>query len=407
LALRHEEKAEAYSGKILLAQLRTGSHSMNADKTRWGILGTADIARKNWLAIRNSGNGIVRAVAGRDLKRARQFVSHCQANAPFPELPQVFASYEELLACKEIDAVYLPLPTGLRKEWVLRAAEAGKHVVCEKPCASNLADLEEMLSACQRHQVQFMDGVMFMHSLRLARLRQVLDDQTAVGPIRRITSAFTFCASDEFFVSNIRAHPGLEPQGCLGDLGWYCIRFSLWAMRWQMPQRVVGRILAQRQSPQAQGSVLSEFSGELFFHEGISAGFFCSFLTQNQEWAVVSGTNGYIRLEDFVVPFSGDQVSFELHNHQYLKSGCEFKMAKNVNPYVVAEHSQAHPSAQESNLFREFSHQIRSGRLSEDWPAIALKTQTVMQACLESARNGSSERSLQSSSSTGFTAHSG
>jgi len=367
---------------------------MSAEKTRWGILGTADIARKNWLAIRNSGNSTVWGVAGRDLKRARQFVTHCQANAPFAELPQAFGTYEELLACEEINAIYLPLPTGLRKEWVLPAAEAGKHVVCEKPCASNLTDLEEMLSACRRHQVQFMDGVMFMHSRRLTSLRQVLDDPAAVGPIRRITSAFTFCGSDEFFLSNIRAHPGLEPQGCLGDLGWYCIRFSLWAMRWQMPQRVIGRILTQRPSSQAEGSVLCEFSGELLFREGISAGFFCSFLSHNQEWAVVGGANGYVRLEDFVVAFSADQVTFEFHNHQYLKSGCEFKMARNVKPFVVAEHSQAHPSAQESNLFREFSHQIQSGQLNKDWPEFALKTQAVLEACLVSARNGSTERSL-------------
>ena len=74
----------------------------------------------------------------------------------------------------------------------MRAAAAGKHVVCEKPCAASVADLVEMLGACRRAQVQFLDGVMFMHSRRLERIREVLDDGQTIGRLRRITSAFTF-----------------------------------------------------------------------------------------------------------------------------------------------------------------------------------------------------------------------
>src|SRR5687767_14350958 len=145
---------------------------MSANKLRWGILSTANIARKNWKAIRNSGNGTVIAVASRDRARAQQFINECQAHTPMANEVKAFASYDELLASSEVDAVYIPLPTGLRKEWVLRAAAAGKHVLCEKPCAVNLADLREMTEACRRHRVQFMDGVMFMHSMRLT---QILD----------------------------------------------------------------------------------------------------------------------------------------------------------------------------------------------------------------------------------------
>ncbi len=72
-----------------------------------------------------------------------------------------------------MDAVYIPLPTGLRQEWVVRAAEAGKHVICEKPCAVSAADLSEMISACRKNRVQFMDGVMFMHNPRLGRVREI------------------------------------------------------------------------------------------------------------------------------------------------------------------------------------------------------------------------------------------
>ena len=208
---------------------------------RWSILGAANIARKNWKAIWNSQNGRVTAVASRDLQRSRRFIDECQAQTPCPSAPRALGSYEELLAAPDVDAVYIPLPTGIRGHWVKRAAEAGKHVICEKPCATRVVELVEMLEACRQNQVQFMDDVMFMHSRRLVRIRAMLDDGQTVGPIRRITSAFTFRAPEEFFVSNIRAQSDLEPDGCLGDLGWYCIQFALWAMNWRLPQRETSR----------------------------------------------------------------------------------------------------------------------------------------------------------------------
>src|SRR5437868_61606 len=207
-------------------------------KCRWGILGTATIARKNWKAIHNAPSATLLAVASRDRGRAQHFINECQAHTPFATVPAACGSYEELLNRADIDAVYMPLPTAVRKEWVLRAAETGKHILCEKPCAVSSADLCEMLDGCRRNHVQFMDGVMFMHSRRLTLMRRVLDEQQAVGAIRRVTSQFSFKASDEFLSGNIRVQSNLEPLGCLGDLGWYNIRFSLWAMTEQMPLRV-------------------------------------------------------------------------------------------------------------------------------------------------------------------------
>ena len=144
---------------------------MTNQKLRWGILSTAQNARKNWQAIRHTGNATVVAVASRDVERSRRFIAECQAHAPMDAVPRALGSYEELLAAKDVDAVYIPLPTGLRQEWVIRAAQAGKHIVCEKPCALGVSQLREMLEACRRHRVQFMDGVMFMHSRRLDAMR--------------------------------------------------------------------------------------------------------------------------------------------------------------------------------------------------------------------------------------------
>ena len=110
---------------------------MTTNKIRWGILSTAEIARKNWKAIQLSGNSTVAAVASRDIERSRLFVAECQAEAPMEVVPATFGSYEELLTCDAVDVIYVPLPTALRKQWVVRAAESGKHVICEKPIFSN------------------------------------------------------------------------------------------------------------------------------------------------------------------------------------------------------------------------------------------------------------------------------
>jgi predicted dehydrogenase len=361
---------------------------MSANKLRWGILSTAQIARKNWKAIRLSANGTVVAVASREIAKARQFIAECQMSAPMDAPPHALGSYEELLAAKNVDAVYIPLPTGLRKEWVLRAAVAGKHIVCEKPCATSAPDLREMIEACRKHGVQFMDGVMFMHSARLPQMRALLGDGQSIGDIKRITSAFSFRAPDQFFAGNIRAHSVLEPYGCLGDLGWYNIRLALWAMNWQLPRRVTGRILSEVGGKDSPALVPTEFSAELLFDGGASSGFYCSFLTENEQWAMVSGTKGYLRLRDFVVPFFGNESAFEVNNVALNINGCDFNMEAHCRRFAVAEYSNSHANAQETNLFRNFAAQVQSGGLNPNWPDMALKTQQVMEACFESARAG-------------------
>ncbi len=344
---------------------------MTSNPLRLGVLGAAGILRKkNWQAIQCSGNAIIAALATRDPARTRQFIAERQSEAPLPVTPQAHDNYEALLADKSIEAVYLPLPTSLRKEWVIRAAEAGKHVLCEKPCAVSAADLREMLDACRRHQVQFMDGVMFMHNPRLEQLREVLDDQQRIGPIRRITSVFSFLGTGDFNERNIRVQAALEPLGCLGDLGWYCLRFSLWAMRWQLPRRVSGRILAG-----GTDTAPLDFSGELYFDGGASAAFHCSFLAVNQQWANISGANGHVRVPDFVLPSSDNEVAWEV----------SYKPVRKVETGLYLE-TPTTALSQEALMFRNFANQIRSGALNEEWPESALKTQQVADACLASAR---------------------
>jgi len=354
---------------------------------RWGILGTASIAKKYWRAIRNAENATLRAVASRDGARAADFISECQFQVPFPDEPEAVEGYDRVLARNDVDAVYVPLPTGLRREWVVAAARAGKHVLGEKPSGCNLGEVEEIVAACRKAGVQYMDGVMFMHSTRMDRLRQVLDDPDCVGTIRRIVTQFSFRAPEEFLRENIRVSSELEPMGCLGDLGWYDVRFALWVMGWELPERVSGRLLAEAKRPDSPGTVPTEFSGELFFEGGVSASFFCSFLAENQQWANVSGDRGYVQLDDFVLPFHGSELAFQVANSHYRIEGCDFNYEPHPRRYAVREYSDGHPDAQETRMIRTFSDLALRGKPDAMWSDAALKTQRVLDACLASARD--------------------
>lgn len=343
---------------------------------RFGILGTADIARKNWESIFHSGNSVVTAVASRDMARSRRFIKELQAKVPFAMAPVALGSYGELLASPDVDAVYVPLPTGLRKEWVLRAAAAGKHVICEKPCGVSLADVQEMTDACAKNRVQFMDGVMFMHHPRMDRIREALDDGESLGRVKRITSSFSFRMAENVYDTNVRLNSRLEPAGCLGDLGWYCIRFALWAMKWKLPRAVTGHVLSERGSRHSPSPVPTDFSAELIFDGNTSMSFYCSFTAGYQNWVHVSGENGQLRVADFVHPVNNLESTFEVNGRvARVKSG-------------GGKRAKAGTVAQQTNMIRHFTNQVLSGKLNKEWPRWALRTQKVTDACLESARQG-------------------
>jgi predicted dehydrogenase len=353
---------------------------------RWGIMGTAGIARKNWKAIRLSGNARVAAVASRNEESANRFIEECTAQVPQVTRPAAVGSYQALLERDDIDAVYIPLPTAMRHNWVLRAAEAGKHVIGEKPAALNADQVAEMLQACKQNGVQYMDGVMFMHSGRLPIVRSLLDAPQPVGQLRRIACQFSFAGDEAFRTSNIRVHSELEPHGCLGDLGWYCIRFCLWAVEGQLPVEVRARVLSTLQGADSPQPVPGEFTAELTFPGGVSACFYCSFVTENQQWIHASGSNGYLRINDFVLPFRGAEVDVLAGQDVFDVDNCAFHMESHLARHAVREYDAGHATAQEVCLFRNFSDIVLSGNQSDVWPTWTLRTQQVLDACYQSAQ---------------------
>lgn len=354
---------------------------------RFGILGTAGIARKNWKAIRLSGNACVTAVASRRLETASKFIQTCSDEVPPFLPPRAFGSYQEMLECDQVDAVYVPIPTAARHEWVIKAAEAGKHVIGEKPAAASAAQLQEMLDACRQHSVQYMDGVMFMHSQRLPLLRRLVDGEAGIGGMRRMASQFCFAGDEAFERGNIRSDSSLEPLGCLGDLGWYCIRMFEVLMNFRLPTEVRGRTLHWLKGDTSSAPVPGEFSGELLFEGGISASFYCSFRTQHQQWVHVSGSGGYLRIDDFVLPYRGAELTVHSGRDHFMIDNCTFHMEHHPGRFSVHEYDAGHHSAQETRMIRHFAEAVLTKTWNSQWPAWALNTQKIMDACYQSSLN--------------------
>lgn len=360
---------------------------MSVRVCRWGVLGTATIARKFWRSVALAGNAHLQAVASRDLQRARRFVEDAQSRFPVQPGPVVLDDYARLIVDPEVDAVYIPLPTGLRPEWVIAAAAAGKHVLSEKPCASSLEELGRMLDACRKAEVQFMDNVMFMHSGRLAELRNMLDDPLLFGGLRRISTQFSFAAPEEFFEGNIRLDPALERWGCLGDLGWYNIRIALWATG-ELPVEVVARFGRGMAGRSGSSTPPVEISGEMFFAGGRSAAFYCSFVAENQQWVHFSGSRGSLYLDDFALGWHGPRLGIRHNRPTFNSSGWDFNYVNREQTRWIDESSNGEGTAQEVRLVRHFSSLVLEGKTEDRWPEVAFQTQQVMGALLESAESG-------------------
>jgi predicted dehydrogenase len=121
-----------------------------------------------------------------------------------------------------VDAVYIPLPSSVHVHWARRAAEQGKHILLEKPIAVSAADTAAILDVCAEHNVQLMDGTMWVHGERTADMAAILRSGV-LGALRDVTSTFTLNAPAGFD-QNVRSKKDGDPLGALGDMGWYCVR---------------------------------------------------------------------------------------------------------------------------------------------------------------------------------------
>ncbi|GCE49432.1 putative dehydrogenase [Thermosporothrix hazakensis] len=204
---------------------------MKREFIRWGILGTAQISiRAVAPAIQASTNGRLVAVASRDPQKAADLYSFV------PGL-RIYADYQELLDDPAIDAVYIPLPNSLHAEWAIKAAEAGKHVLCEKPLAVTVEEAKEMIEAAEEHNVLLMEAFMYrFHPQIQWALKQIHAGE--IGQIKLVRASFTIDIRDE--PENIRLKPELA-GGSLVDLGCYAVNLCH-AVYGQAPRSVSARV---------------------------------------------------------------------------------------------------------------------------------------------------------------------
>lgn len=252
-------------------------------RVRWGVLGTAAIAVKKVIPAMQKGEwSEVAAIASRDLARAEEAARKLG-------IPKAYGSYEELLADPEIEAIYNPLPNQLHVSWSIKAAEAGKHVLCEKPLSLTVAEARMLLAVQERTGVKIGEAFMVRTHPQWLRTRELVVSGR-IGQLRSILGCFSYFNRDPANIRNILECGG----GALMDIGCYPITISRFIYA-QEPSRVMGLI---ERDPQMQidrlTSVLLDFpSGQSIFT--------CSTQLVPYQRMHFIGTRGRIEIE---VPFN-------------------------------------------------------------------------------------------------------
>lgn len=290
-----------------------------SDVVRWGVLGTARFAQSRWIpALLKTPGAIPAAIASRDADRAREAAGRFG-------FARACGSYEDLLADPGIDAVYIPLPNGLHCRWAVQAAEAGKHVLVEKPAAASLAEAREMASAAGRAGVRLMEAFMPRHHERWRRLRQLVDEGV-IGIPRLIQGDFCFTLDDPH---NARWDPE-QAGGALADVGCYVVNGARYILG-QEPVWAFG----QARDTDERG-VDSTFNGSLEFEWG-SMNFLCSFETGFHQSFTVLGTEGSLELN---APWTARQPPLFLHIHSRSGESCDEEFPEGDQYVEMIRHFQ-------------------------------------------------------------------
>lgn len=323
----------------------------SARQLRWGVLGVAKINDRLKPAFHASKTVKLRAIASRSLDRARE------AARDFG-FEHAYASYEQLLADPDVDAVYIPLPNSMHADWTRKAAEAGKHILCEKPLCPTAAEAAELVAYCRAADVRLMDGFMWPHHPRTHRVRQMIRDGV-IGEVRRVTGAFTF-KMEPLSAVNIRLQPELG-GGSLLDVGCYPVFGIRWAFGAE-PVRAFARA-------QKLNGVDVEMTGQVAFADGRMASFDCGFTLPLRGWLEITGTDGVIRVPEMWLPHP--RATWEVQRH-----------GKPAETHAVEGEDQM------VHMLDDFAAAVWAGRDPTPPPEEAVKTLRVLDALARSAREG-------------------
>lgn len=250
-------------------------------KLRWGILSTANIGTQKVIpAIQLAENCEVTAICSRNVATAQKAAARLG-------IAKAYGSYEELLADEEIDAIYNPLPNHLHVSWTIKALEAGKHVLCEKPIGLDTAEAIHLKEMAARYpNLKVMEAFMYRFHPQWVKVKQMVDEG-AIGELKTVQSFFSYFNADP---QNIRNKADIG-GGALMDIGCYCIQFPRFLFGAE-PEKVVGLI---DRDPKMKTDRIA--SALLDFGNGLSSSFTCSTQMQSYQRAQVVGTKGRIEIE--------------------------------------------------------------------------------------------------------------
>lgn len=251
------------------------------DKIRWGILSTANITDALLEPLRRSPRSELMAVASRNLERARAYATE-------KGIPTAYGSYEALLADPAIDALYNPLPNTLHCEWTVKAAEAGKHVLCEKPLTPTLAELDQVEAAAKANNVTIFEAFMYLHHPQTLKAREMIQ-AGQLGELQLINSWFAYFLPPEDR-HNIRLNPELA-GGSLWDVGVYPNSLAIVMANAGPPVEVW--------ASQMKGETGVDVSliGQMKFANGVIAQISCGFRCPFREGAQIVGHDGMIQID--------------------------------------------------------------------------------------------------------------
>ncbi len=286
-------------------------------RVRWGVISTANIGRAAVIpAIQASKNGELAAVASRDEAAAVAFAGRAG-------IARAYGSYAALLEDETIDAVYIPLPNSLHKEWTLRAARAGKHILCEKPLALDAAECLDMQAAADECGVKLMEAFMYRFHPRTERVISLVRGG-ALGELTSIQAAFTFRLQD---LSNIRYNRELG-GGALMDVGCYCVNI-IRTLAGARPLEVCAF------ANWAETGVDRQMSAILRFANGLQAHFDCGLGAERRETCTVAGVDGHLDVPAAFLPGREDAQIFETHGRR----GYSVHTLRGVDEYqAMVEH---------------------------------------------------------------------
>jgi predicted dehydrogenase len=307
------------------------------NKVRWGLLSTANINAMLIPAIRASERGELTAVASRSEEKVKAYAAEW-------EIPRAFTSYEGMLASDEVDAVYISLPNHLHAEWSIRAMEQGKHVLCEKPFALTVVDVDRMRAVSEETGMILAEAFMYRHHPQ-TKIAGEFVHGGKLGEITAVRGVFNFKMEGR---ENVRLVPEWG-GGAVWDIGCYPISISQFFMggppKWVFGDQWLG-----------ESGIDELFNGHMHYEGGRMAQFSCSFMTPFHTYVEVLGTDGRLTLTSpfridigearlIFTPIEGEPQEIPVPE-EYLYSGevedMQAAILDGANPYLTLDETRNH-----------------------------------------------------------------